>query len=123
MFRRQDSHALQQFLTAHTGEFTHQGDTVSPEQHPPVGVSPVQSQMFMLAQRHRDLLREETGVEMWHFEQHPNEAVFIPAGCAHQVRNLQSCCKVRGCLGEPGGTYSWKHQASLSFSPHCEVEN
>ncbi|GAX77805.1 hypothetical protein CEUSTIGMA_g5248.t1 [Chlamydomonas eustigma] len=30
----------------------------------------------------------------WHFEQHLHEAVFIPAGCPHQVRNLHSCLKV-----------------------------
>eukprot|EP00775_Hariotina_reticulata_P006709 gene6710-6930_t len=94
MFRRQDTPALQGFLLAHAADFTHQGEQVSPERHPTVSVSPVQSQVFMLAQRQRELLREETGVEMWHFEQHANEAVFIPAGCAHQVRNLQSCCKV-----------------------------
>ena len=31
------------------------------------------------------MLKEEEGVESWHFEQHANEAVFIPAGCPHQV--------------------------------------
>ena len=25
---------------------------------------------------------------------HPYSAVFIPAGCPHQVRNLQACLKV-----------------------------
>jgi len=29
------------------------------------------------------------GVEPWTFEQQLGEAVFIPAGCAHQVRNLK----------------------------------
>jgi len=33
--------------------------------------------------------------ELWHFEQFEGEAVFIPGGCGHQVRNLKSCCKVR----------------------------
>lgn len=28
-------------------------------------------------------------VEPWTFEQHLGEAVFIPAGCPHQVRNRQ----------------------------------
>lgn len=31
---------------------------------------------------------------LWHFEQFEGEAVFIPGGCGHQVRNLKSCCKV-----------------------------
>ncbi|GAX81301.1 hypothetical protein CEUSTIGMA_g8732.t1 [Chlamydomonas eustigma] len=30
----------------------------------------------------------------WHFEQHQDEAVFIPGGCLHQVRNLRGCIKV-----------------------------
>lgn len=30
-----------------------------------------------------------SGVEPWTFEQHLGEAVFIPAGCPHQVRNRQ----------------------------------
>ena len=29
------------------------------------------------------------GIEPWTFEQHLGEAVFIPAGCPHQVRNLK----------------------------------
>lgn len=29
------------------------------------------------------------GVEPWTFEQRLGEAVFIPAGCPHQVRNLK----------------------------------
>lgn len=29
------------------------------------------------------------GVEPWTFEQKLGEAVFIPAGCPHQVRNLK----------------------------------
>lgn len=28
-------------------------------------------------------------IEPWTFEQHLGEAVFIPAGCPHQVRNRQ----------------------------------
>lgn len=33
-------------------------------------------------------------MEAWTFEQYDQEAVFIPAGCPHQVRNLKSCIKV-----------------------------
>jgi len=29
------------------------------------------------------------GVEAWTFEQDEQDAVFIPAGCPHQVRNLK----------------------------------
>ncbi|GJZ88809.1 zinc finger, RING-type containing protein [Tanacetum coccineum] len=34
------------------------------------------------------------GVEPWTFEQYLGEAIFIPAGFPHQVRNRQSCIKV-----------------------------
>ena len=32
-----------------------------------------------------DLLREDTGIVPWAFEQHQGEAVIIPAGCPHQA--------------------------------------
>lgn len=44
------------------------------------------AQDFFLTAKHRAQLKEEYGVESWHLEQHANEAVFIPAGCPHQVR-------------------------------------
>ena len=44
------------------------------------------AQDFFLTAKHRAMLKEEYGVESWHFEQHQDEAVFIPAGCPHQVR-------------------------------------
>jgi hypothetical protein len=43
---------------------------------------------------HRAALQEQHGVALLHFEQHLEEAVLIPGGCPHQVRNLASCCKV-----------------------------
>lgn len=39
---------------------------------------------------HKRKLKEEFGVEPWSFEQCIGQAVFIPAGCLSQVRNLQS---------------------------------
>ncbi len=48
-------------------------------------------QDFFLTARHRAMLKSEYGVESWHFEQHQDEAVFIPAGCPHQVRQCASC--------------------------------
>jgi hypothetical protein len=47
----------------------------------------------------RAALREQHGVSLLHFEQHLDEAVLIPGDCPHQVRNLASCCKVRGRSG------------------------
>ncbi|KAG5588431.1 hypothetical protein H5410_048865 [Solanum commersonii] len=34
------------------------------------------------------------GIEPWTFVQNLGEAVFVPAGCPHQVRNLKSCINV-----------------------------
>ncbi len=48
--------------------------------------------MFYLTARHRAQLRAEEGIESWHFEQHADEAVFIPAGCPHQVFNPPISC-------------------------------
>ena len=42
-------------------------------------------QSFYLNSHHLEQLKKETGVQPWHFEQHPGEGVFIPAGCPHQV--------------------------------------
>jgi len=42
--------------------------------------------------KHSYLFKDQfivAGVEPWTFEQHLGEAVFIPAGCPHQVRNRQ----------------------------------
>jgi hypothetical protein len=40
--------------------------------------------MFLTA-RHLAALKREEGVEPWTFEQNQFEAVYIPAGCPHQV--------------------------------------
>uniref|UniRef100_A0A803L2S6 JmjC domain-containing protein n=1 Tax=Chenopodium quinoa TaxID=63459 RepID=A0A803L2S6_CHEQI len=56
--------------------------------------------LFMI--RHFTLLRSIKGaegriwqgIEAWTYVQNLGEAVFIPAGCPHQVRNLKSCIKV-----------------------------
>ncbi|KAG8927620.1 hypothetical protein FRC01_007166 [Tulasnella sp. 417] len=42
----------------------------------------------------RKELFEREGVKSWRIYQKPGEAVFIPAGCAHQVCNLADCIKV-----------------------------
>jgi len=39
-------------------------------------------------------LRETFGVRSWRIYQRVGEAVFIPAGCAHQVCNMADCIKV-----------------------------
>eukprot|EP00775_Hariotina_reticulata_P001304 gene1304-1646_t len=75
--------------------FIHQGQPVSSSDCCCSRTDPVMSQRFMLTEQHRQMLAQEADpVELWHFEQHLDEGVFIPGGCPHQVRNLTSCCKV-----------------------------
>ncbi len=56
---------------------------------------------------------EADGVHIWHFEQHELEAVYIPGGCPHDVRNLRPCIKVRRgggagwCAGRAAGARCW----------------
>ncbi|XP_020223398.1 lysine-specific demethylase JMJ25 [Cajanus cajan] len=89
IFRRQDVCKLEEYLRKHCREFRHlhcsQVDQV---------FHPIHDQVFYLNSYHKRKLKEEFGVEPWTFIQNLGEAVFIPAGCPHQVRNLKSCIKV-----------------------------
>lgn len=49
----------------------------------------------------RRRLRREYGVRGWRFVQHEGEAVFLPAGTPHQVRNLRSSIKVAADFVSP----------------------
>ncbi|KAF8057712.1 JMJ25 [Scenedesmus sp. PABB004] len=85
--------ALDAWLRPRGGEFVHQGEPVAGSVAM-AGVSPTLSQAFMLGASHLAALAADAGVALWRFEQHEGEAVFVPGGCPHQVRNLASCCKV-----------------------------
>ncbi|GFY90207.1 transcription factor jumonji (jmjC) domain-containing protein [Actinidia rufa] len=89
IFRRQDVPKLIEYLQKHKKEFRHIDSL-------PVNsvVHPIHDQTLFLDEIHLKQLKEEFNVEPWTFEQYLGEAVFIPAGCPHQVRNRQSCIKV-----------------------------
>jgi len=49
------------------------------------GIDPIHSQLFYLDSELRSKLHKEYGVVAHRIYQRPGDAVFIPAGCAHQV--------------------------------------
>ncbi|KAG9017653.1 hypothetical protein FRB90_000349 [Tulasnella sp. 427] len=59
-----------------------------------IKTDPIHSQQYYLDSEMRKELFEKEGVKSWRIYQKPGEAVFIPAGCAHQVCNLADCIKV-----------------------------
>ncbi|XLT74249.1 hypothetical protein HN873_030675 [Arachis hypogaea] len=89
IFRREDIPKLQEYLKNHFGEFRHV--YCSPLTQI---IHPIHDQTMYLTEYHKRKLKEEYGIEPWTFVQRLGEAVFIPAGCPHQVRNLKSCIKV-----------------------------
>ncbi|XP_062028262.1 lysine-specific demethylase JMJ26-like [Rosa rugosa] len=89
IFRIQDVPQLEKYIDKHINEFRH------------VHCNPLQrvthaihDQTVYLTVEHKRKLKEEFGIEPWTFVQKLGDAVFIPAGCPHQVRNLKSCIKV-----------------------------
>ncbi|KAL4590312.1 hypothetical protein LXL04_003240 [Taraxacum kok-saghyz] len=87
IFRREDVKSLEEYLLKHSKEFQKEFSVVK-------GRNPIHDQAFYLTLEHKRKLKDEYGVEPWTFGQCLGEAVFIPAGCPHQVRNLKTCTKV-----------------------------
>ncbi|KAF6146071.1 hypothetical protein GIB67_033430 [Kingdonia uniflora] len=89
IFRREDVPKLKEYLQRHYTEFRHIKEApVNSVSHP------IHDHTLYLDAKHKKQLKEEFDVEPWTFEQDLGDAVFIPAGCPHQVRNRKSCIKV-----------------------------
>ncbi|KAJ7843543.1 Clavaminate synthase-like protein [Mycena olivaceomarginata] len=80
LFRAQDSDTIRQFLRAQFPE--RQVD------------DPIHGQEIFITDELRLKLWQTHGVKGYRVYQRVGEAVMIPAGCAHQVRNLSDCVKV-----------------------------
>ena len=79
LFRPCDSDQLRQFLN---DKFAKQP------------TDPIHAQNYYLDEQLRRELYDQYQVMSYRVYQRPGEAVFIPAGCAHQVANLADCIKV-----------------------------
>ncbi|KAH9978099.1 hypothetical protein BGW80DRAFT_1285791 [Lactifluus volemus] len=80
LFRAEDADRLRRFLKRRFG---------MNGQH-----DPILSQQYYLDAALRKELYDDYGIKSHRVYQRPGEAVFIPAGCAHQVANLADCVKV-----------------------------
>lgn len=81
IFRAQDADKLRAFLRKEYSHIDFRDD-------------PIHIQRFFIDAKQRVKLYQEYGVRSWRIYQKAGEAVFIPAGCAHQVCNLADCIKV-----------------------------
>ncbi|KAL7160408.1 hypothetical protein ABFS83_01G093200 [Erythranthe nasuta] len=89
IFRKQDVPKLEEYIKRHFNEFRHIYGNLLPEV-----IHPIHDQTVYLTAEHKRRLKEEYGIEPWTFIQRLGDAVFIPAGCPHQVWNLKSCIMV-----------------------------
>ena len=94
IFRREDTSKLKAFLFRHKTRFVHNQSNKDMDNITHHTVDPIFDQIFYLSSRALELLKEEEGVVPWTTTQKRNEAVLVPAGCAHQIRNLGSSIKV-----------------------------
>jgi len=80
LFRAEDADRLRRFLKRRFG---------SNGQH-----DPILSQQYYLDAQLRKELYDDYGIKSHRVYQRPGDAVFVPAGCAHQVANLADAIKV-----------------------------
>ncbi|KAK6233183.1 hypothetical protein SCA6_003256 [Theobroma cacao] len=85
VFHRQDVPKLIEYLRMHWMDSGKPESAISD-----TVICPLYDEVVYLNEHHKRKLREEFGVVPWSFEQHLGQAVFVPAGCPFQVRNLQS---------------------------------
>lgn len=88
VFRRQDIPKLLEYIAEHADELSYCYGLRTSVVHPILDGS------FYLDVTHKMRLKEEFKIEPWTFNQCLGEAVFIPAGCPYQIRNIKSCVNI-----------------------------
>eukprot|EP00884_Botryococcus_braunii_P006811 jgi/Botrbrau1/16130/Bobra.7_2s0089.1 len=83
IFYRHQVPKVREFLEEHRSSFLHKGKGIDPS------TDVIYGQEMFLTAKHLQQLKKESGIEPFIFTQKAGEAVFIPAGCPHQVRNLR----------------------------------
>ncbi|ORX47712.1 hypothetical protein DM01DRAFT_1338936 [Hesseltinella vesiculosa] len=95
IFRYEDLQALRTFLTRLDEEYTSLPIPFGTRQRR-LGekcYDPLHSQWIYLTGPLLNRLQQDYGVTPWTVYQKTGDAVYVPAGCAHQVRNLQHAIK------------------------------
>ncbi len=64
---------------------------------------PIHDQVYYIDRKMQAALEQEYNVVAFTILQFMGDAIFIPAGAPHQVRNLASCVKVAGDFVSPQG--------------------
>ncbi|KAK6915589.1 WRC domain [Dillenia turbinata] len=85
IFRRHDVPKLIEYLKVQREEFVKRGGLNKES-----AMHILYDKAVYLSSSDKRKLKEEFGVEPWSFQQLLGQAVFIPAGCPFQMRNLQS---------------------------------
>ncbi|KAI0703120.1 hypothetical protein C8Q76DRAFT_590035, partial [Earliella scabrosa] len=79
------------FPAAHTATVRH---FLRQEYALPGEIDPVHSQKYYLSDAKLARLKDMHGISPWTLHQRVGDAILIPAGCIHQVRNISSAIKV-----------------------------
>ncbi|KXN67928.1 hypothetical protein CONCODRAFT_25856, partial [Conidiobolus coronatus NRRL 28638] len=84
----------------------------------------IHDQKIYLTEPMLEELYEKYNVRAYQVYQNPGDAVFIPAGCAHQVLNLSNCIKVATDFISPERTLQCMHIAKeFSKLPRLHPRN
>lgn len=98
LFHPNDANKIREFLDKYNIE-------VLGRKNPKKNRDPIHDQTNYIDKKMLVMLKQEYDVEVFTILQFVGDAIFIPAGSPHQVRNLNSCIKVAGDFVSPHGTH------------------